>query len=287
MLDIRHILFPVDFSERCSASAATVAHMAEKFHARVTMLHVMHLVPSWYNELSAEAFASMVDSEALTRERRAALEDYLRYPQELCSAWRVVVEGEPGRVIPEFAANEKVDLIMMPTHGHGPFRRLLLGSVTAKVLHDAECPVWTDVHAVESYASRECRLVLCAVGLRRQDVRAIRWAADYAAALQSPLKLVHVIPAIEGPERPGEAAFRRYLVEHARQEIARFQCEAGTNVELIIEGGKIAQTVNDIALQQKADLIVIGQGSMHETLGRLRTNAYAIIREASCPVVRV
>ena len=34
----------------------------------------------------------------------------------------------------------------MPTHGFGPLRRFLLGSVAAKVLHDAQCPVWTSVH---------------------------------------------------------------------------------------------------------------------------------------------
>ena len=35
---------------------------------------------------------------------------------------------------------------MMLTHDYGPFRRFLLGSVTAKILHDAACPVWTSAH---------------------------------------------------------------------------------------------------------------------------------------------
>jgi hypothetical protein len=35
------------------------------------------------------------------------------------------------------------------------------------------------------------------------------------------------------------------------------------------------------------DIVVIGQGCMHETLGRLRSNAYSIVRESPCPVVRV
>jgi hypothetical protein len=38
------------------------------------------------------------------------------------------------------------DLIMMPTYGMGSFRRHLIGSVTAKVLHDVACPVWTAAH---------------------------------------------------------------------------------------------------------------------------------------------
>jgi hypothetical protein len=50
----------------------------------------------------------------------------------------------------EFAANHHVDLVMMPTHGVGTFRSFLVGSVTAKVLHDANCPVWTAAHALRS-----------------------------------------------------------------------------------------------------------------------------------------
>ena len=43
----------------------------------------------------------------------------------------------------ETARDEKVDLIVMSTHGHGVLYRFLLGSVAAKVLHDSDCPVWT------------------------------------------------------------------------------------------------------------------------------------------------
>jgi len=44
---------------------------------------------------------------------------------------------------------------MMPTHGLGGFRRFLLGSVTAKVLHDADCPVWTGVHLERAPHSKQ------------------------------------------------------------------------------------------------------------------------------------
>ena len=64
--------------------------------------------------------------------------------------------------------SEQADLILMPTHGHGPFRRLLLGSVTSKVLHDAECPVWTGVHENKDRPAEPMTLkhVVCAVDLQ-------------------------------------------------------------------------------------------------------------------------
>src|SRR6266853_3911956 len=78
---------------------------------------------------------------------------------------RVAAVGDPVRVITCFAHEQGVNLIMMPTHGYGPFRSLLLGSVTAKVLHDAECPVWTGVHMEEPPALDHlaCRALVCAV----------------------------------------------------------------------------------------------------------------------------
>jgi hypothetical protein len=60
---------------------------------------------------------------------------------------RSVISGDPAKVIVDYAADHRIDLIVMPTHGRGAFRSLLLGSVTAKVLHDSNCAVLTTAHA--------------------------------------------------------------------------------------------------------------------------------------------
>ena len=62
------------------------------------------------------------------------------------------ISGSFSSIQPKWAKANQIDLIMMPTHGYGRFRALLLGSVTAKVLHDADCPVWTAVHREEVMA---------------------------------------------------------------------------------------------------------------------------------------
>jgi nucleotide-binding universal stress UspA family protein len=288
MLNIRQILFPVDLSERCTASAGHVARMAAHFRARVTMLHAVQFAPKWYSEIAVESYAAALDAKELMQECKAALDGYLRQPDELCHSHRILIEGDPAEVITEYARKEKPDLIMMPTHGYGPFRRFLLGSVTAKVLHDVECPVWTDVHRERSYAPQGCGMVLYAVDARQESVAPLRWAAEYAASLGAQLKLVHVIPpTVSSPELPEEAAFRRYLVDYASTRVEDLKRRAGTDAKLIIEVGKISATVREVALREGADLIVIGPGRIHEPLGGLRTHAYAIIREAPCPVVRV
>lgn len=57
-----------------------------------------------------------------------------------------------------------LDLIVMPTHGYRRFEKLLLGSVTAKVLHKSKCPIWTGAHVKEvSDEQALIRNVLCAI----------------------------------------------------------------------------------------------------------------------------
>ncbi len=78
---------------------------------------------------------------------------------------RIVTAGDAATEIARIAREGKFDLIVMPTHT-GFFRRMLLGSTTAKVLDDADCPVLTSTHA-ETIAPRplEHREWLCAIDL--------------------------------------------------------------------------------------------------------------------------
>jgi nucleotide-binding universal stress UspA family protein len=51
--------------------------------------------------------------------------------------------------------------------------------------------------------------------------------------------------------------------------------------------GEIVDTITKEAREQGADLVVLGRGAIHETLGRLRTHAHGIIQRSPCPVLSV
>jgi nucleotide-binding universal stress UspA family protein len=144
MLQIQEILFPVDFSERCCAAARHAAEMASHFQAKLTLLHVIAVPTSWYGEPPPVEYNELWDLETVRKQRQITLNSFLG--RELGSASaveRIVEQGDPPTVIADYAKSRKPGLIMRPTHGHGPLHRLLLGSVTAKVLHDVRLPVWT------------------------------------------------------------------------------------------------------------------------------------------------
>jgi len=288
MLSIKHILFPLDFSARCCAAVPYVEAMAVRFGAKITLISVAQ--PYFYTGMGDPGGPVMIDTDEVQRELAERLDSTLVKEFAHLPVDRVAELGDPAQTIVSFAKTNQVDLIMMPTHGYGPFRNLLLGSVTAKVLHDAECPVWTAAH-MEDPPAREhvgMRSVLCAVDGTPKSVQLIRYASCMAADCGATLRLAHVIPGIESwPGRQSDRDFEEDMRLQARKTVEELQTTAGVEAPLCVAVGNIAEGIREEARRHGADLIVIGRGVLHETLGRLRTHAYGIIRHSPCPVLSV
>jgi nucleotide-binding universal stress UspA family protein len=287
MPSFKHILFPVDFSEQVSAVAPYVACMARRYQAHVTMLHVAELPTGAYPGWPADA--AMIGMEDVLRVRRQNVESFLSSELQDLDVTRVMYEGDAARGIIEFCDKEAIDLIMMPTHGYGPFRRFLLGSVTAKVLHDVKCAVWTSAHVAAPAPPTGYRNVLCALDLTPKSAPLLAWASAFAREQGAVLTLVHAVASTEpraAIDIEGER-FRAFLFHTAYEELAKLQSQAGTSWETVVEGGDVARVVHGAAEQYHADVVVIGRGVMQEVFGRMRTHVYSVIREAPCPVISV
>jgi nucleotide-binding universal stress UspA family protein len=296
-MTIHKILFPVDFSERSRAVAPFVLSMALRHKASVVLMNVIQPAPPMYGGISggisggidAVYPAEMIDYT----ENRGIL---LKHLNEFAAAELPTVEincvvdiGDPAFTIVDYAhdAANAIDLIAMPTHGYGVFRRALLGSVTAKVLHDAKMPVWMSAHAPEPShrAHPQPRHIVVAID---PDQRARETLEAAIAIAKETAATVDIVTAVsEGVIAPGmaDADLERLLIEGTREMLAKLQFEAGTGAGLIIEIGGPAKVVRDAALEKRADLVVVGRSEVHGILGRLRESSYSIIREAPCPVI--
>lgn len=289
MPNFKRILFPVDLSEQCREVAPFVKAMALRHNADVTMLNVLELPSFWYGTMGAETFATMVDIPQLIQQRQQQVEGFLVDELAGANVHRVVKQGDAALTIVDVAQDLQPDLVMMPTHGHGPFRRFLLGSVTAKILHDARCPVWTAAHAENQLTHPdEVRSVLVALELTQEGVPLLDYATQYAHAYDAKLRIVHAVPIPTFP--PDSYTYTdmdAFLVNAARDEIARMQKIAGTNLEICLDRGEVGQVVAKVAEHHEADLIIMGHGVCQKRLGEWRTHAYSIIRQAPCPVLTV
>jgi len=148
MLNLAKILLPTDFSARSKIAAQEAGMLARRLHSELTLLHVNNGVSPSHVALGARAgsSASSAPIDERTAAVRAELNTFCIKELEGIPIKRLMCSGDAARAIVEYAHTEQVDLIFMPTRGRGLFRHFLLGSVTAKVLHDAECPVWTGAH---------------------------------------------------------------------------------------------------------------------------------------------
>ena len=288
-MPLSHILVPVDFSEKSECAARYAAALRRRFGSRLTLLHV--LPPPHYEFGAMEVGGSVLEELFRSRAEQARqdLEAFLagELPQE--GVDRLLLEGDPAAKIVRTAHELGVSLIVMPTHGYGTFRRFILGSVTAKVLHDADCPVWTGVH-MEAARVEDVQLEKIAVGvdLRSQSERTLMWARRFAQEVGAEMALLHVMPSLEGAA--GEfydPEWKQRMEESARQEIRGLMARLGWEAPVLIASGEVAESVCRLAREWGANLLVIGRGSASGVLGRLRANAYSIIRQSTCPVVSV
>jgi nucleotide-binding universal stress UspA family protein len=280
----KHIMFPVDFSTRCEGAVPFVDDMARRNRAKVTLISVAH------PDYPAVVEAPLIDPQELLQELKATLDATFTGCFQGLKVNRFAMLGEPAQEITGWAHANGVDLVMMPSHGYGPFRQLLLGSVTAKVLHDVKCPVWTTAHtgAAPDRQHLALKKVLCAVDGTPESAGVMRFAASLSKDLGADLRLVNVVPGIEAwPERQMDIEFEEQLRENAKQRMQELEASVKIDAPFCVAVGPVADSVAEEAERHGADLLIIGRGAIHETLGRLRTHAYGLIRLSPCPVLSV
>ncbi len=282
---IQQILFPVDFSASAVALTPAVAAMAGLTGAPVTLLHAVEAL---------RPDLEIADTELLAQLEQRAVGKLALFGSEALAGLtlhRQVVPGPATQAIVGCAGQMTSPLVMMPTHGQSTFRHLLLGSVTAGVLHDADCPVWTNAHCADvgplptSYTS-----VVCAVDLGPRTVDVLRFAASFCAAVGGArLGVVHSVPGID-PRFESAAANRAhaFLLDEARSSYPALAQAAGIDMPLeILENISLTEGIGSAVERHRADLLVIGRGVSQGILGRLRTNAHELIRQSRCPVLSV
>ncbi len=261
MFQLKRILFPVDFSRRSRGAAAFVEALAGRFDAEVILLHVIE--PVQYNRTLGEEPA--VSDQAML--------DFFGPDLKYLRAKTLIEHGEAAGKIVECAVAHNADLIMMPTQGLGVYRRLIIGSNVAKVLHDADCPVWTGAHLEDAPPLEKvhCDHVVCAVDLKRPSARILEWASHLAKEYMAELTLLHV-----SSDRDASLA--------ALEDLQR---SVGSNAKIRVRDGDPSKVVAEAARDFSADLLVIGRRAEIGILGRLEVTAYSIIRQSPCPVVSV
>ena len=283
MLPFRRILFPVDYSEACNRMASSVLRMADHYRADITLLHAC----PWPIILSGETMLTSLplpDEMVASEGRRLA-----SFAREMFPGIRVrqeVVIDSPELAIRREVERQGTDLIMMPTTGHGIVRRMLLGSTTAKVLHDLSCAIWTSTPEA-SGAERPWRSIVCALNLEEESRAVACAAASLAKSLNARLTLVHVVEYV-APIPCGEVGpYRTEFLEHAQAQLEDLRRDLSIDASVFVAEGKLTTCLRGAIERESADFVVVGRGHDQDSVARLWSRLYDVVRESSCPVLSI
>ena len=143
-IDLQRILLPTDLSE-CSAAATPYAcSIADRFDAELHLLYVFEQDTGSTFVRGMPVPEAKSDIEQLKQSVAESLADWIEAEWEAKhKILRVTGEGQPVVEIVRYANENKIDLIVMGTHGRSGISHVLLGSVADKVVHKSSCPVLT------------------------------------------------------------------------------------------------------------------------------------------------
>jgi nucleotide-binding universal stress UspA family protein len=298
MTDIKHILCPVDFSDYSSHSLAHAAALARWYGASLTVLHVWPLTPPPppYDELASATLLMLPEQREASLTRVRALVDTLGEPHVKAEAR--LEEGSPAQVIVDVARRTHAGLLVLGTHGRSGFDRLVLGSVTEKILHRSPCPVLTVPRTVDGPALQRVTYarIVCALDEARADNAAFTFAQSLARESKAELVLLHVVEPFPEPtlaevgyfEAAQEAEMLVQQWTSALDALAAPALAAGSRRRTRVVSGKPGAEILRVAADEHADLIVLGvRGRGAVDLWVFGSTASRVVRHASCPVLTV
>jgi nucleotide-binding universal stress UspA family protein len=288
MLNIKKILLPVDFPVVSFGLAYQAAALARHFNSEIVLLHVItpqsHAagVPEGAREQAGFDLLAAIIGQAQNQGDTS-----LGPELEGLTIRRKLVNGDVALNIVDTAEEEKADLIMMPSYSF-TFYQFLLGSVTAKVLHGSECPVWTGAHVQESPGQRfAIHNVLGAVDFGPRADITVSWAAQMAAEFGAHLTLANVTASVEfwGPGgNYVNEKWKEELVGNASDQMTKLLQDTGIKADVFIGSGDVPSVLSQAANQTKADLLVTG---CYPYGGHLASHGYGIICAVPIPVLSV
>jgi nucleotide-binding universal stress UspA family protein len=303
VIAFKQILCPVDFSDTSARALSYATAFAAWYEARLTVLHV---TPAFDEPLAIDE-----DPRPPYPGSRDDIAAKLRRSIEQAGATALnarplAQEGRASDLIVNCAAAMKADLLVMGTHGLSGFHRLLLGSITEKVVRTATCPVLTVPPSASATTARPIlfKKILCAIDYSPSSLKALEYALELGRQANGRVTVVSALEYMD-PEEPFEPSVsdpcrqpalesrrrRQDRIDYARERLhARLAGEARTwcEIEEVVAIGRAYKEILHRASASDVDLIVMGaQGSDGIELMLYGSNTHHVVRAAPCPVLTV
>ena len=282
-----HIIVGTDFSERAARAVAAANRLAEKVHARLTVLHVHDPTHDVSTRLPGRSLTEFEDHAA-----NRVLPELERWTAGVISNRRAevvaVCGSNPALTLCAQAEERGADLCVIATHPRSGLQGRLIGSTAEKVLRHAPCDVLTIHPNAPAHAPLVERMV-AATDLSDASVPALDAVGWMARLAHADVLLLHVHDgkAAAHPKEDGEALRKRLRIALSALHAECLDGYERVAIEVIADKNA-AEAVCGRAEEYGADLIVVGRHG-HSGIERLLIGSVAerIARFARCSVLCV
>jgi nucleotide-binding universal stress UspA family protein len=294
MLEIKLIHCPIDFSDFSVRAYRHALSLAEHYRSKVVVQHIVEL---WRHPSASFAASTALYDEycqTLRGNGKQQLQEFVKNNthDEVLPEF-VVDEGMAADMILSFAQAQKSDLIVMGTHGLRGYDRLMLGSVTDRVMRRAPCPVMAvrepppDFMAAgqEGRYTHHLNRILSCTDFSENSVLALNYAISATAEYNAELTLLHVLEEVPSPAKTEEA------IAAATEQLEKLippERRKTLKVKLAVRIGKPYKEIIQLAQEAQTDLVTLGvRGRGALELAVFGSTTYRVMQLGPCPVLVV
>ena len=298
MLEIKLILCPIDFSEFSIRAYRYALSLAEHYRAKLVAQHIVELSRYPFADYAASAGDYMEFCRVLGEGGKEQLKEFVKkHTHNEIQPELVVHQGTAPDCILSFAQEHKADLIVMGTHGRRGYDRLVMGSVTNRVMRRAPCPVLVickaphDSVAADMAEDKErghvhhLRRILFCTDFSENSERAFDYAISATAEYDAELTLLHVLEEVPSSAKTEEA------IATATEQLDKLipsEERRTLKIKTAVRIGKPYQQIIQLALDEQIDMVTMGvRGRGALDLAVFGSTTYRVLQLGPCPVLAV
>src|SRR5258708_2999088 len=293
-LKIKLILCPIDFSEFSVSAYQHALSVAEHYQAKLVGQHIVELWGHTSAGFAASAGVYEEYRQALRESGKKQLQEFVEsHPHDEIQPELVVQTGVAADSILSLAQLQKADVIVMGTHGRRGFDRLMLGSVTDRVMRTAPCPVLVAskppqgsgaVGKERGHVHHLSRILFCA-DFSENSERALKYAISATAEYDAELTLLHVLEGVPSRAKTEEALA---AVAERLDKLMPPEGRKTPKIKTAVRIGKPYEQIVQFAGDAQIDLVAMGvRGRGALDVAVFGSTTYRVMQLGSCPVLAV
>ncbi|MBW2297679.1 MAG: universal stress protein [Deltaproteobacteria bacterium] len=287
-INFKNILCTTDLSDLSNTSITYGAALAKEFNAKLFIGHIVDLT-------STIAYGEVLFAPVEIQDKTVAfaMEQINRNMQAAAFEWEALVRvGHPADEISKLVTEKEIDLVISATQGRTGLKRVILGSVTGRLMRSLSCP-FLIVRNLENKTPAFNR-ILVGCDFSEDANLAFQYGLSLAQEFESELHLVHVMETTEFNDllkSDEEQAVETTDYDQKKELLHRMIPEESYNwchPKLIMLAGKPFQEITKYALFNQIDLIILGIRG-HNLLETLFAGSTTdrVSRQSPCPVLSV